>query len=39
MYEHYLRQVIEYLEQDEAFKEKLGSANMDDITVKIKLNH
>lgn len=32
-YDRYLREVIEYLEKDPHFKEKLKNANMDDIKV------
>lgn len=33
-YDRYLREVMEYLEEDPKFKEKLLNANMDDIKVK-----
>lgn len=32
-YDRYLREVIEYLEKDPHFREKLKNANMDDIKV------
>lgn len=35
-YDRYLREVIEYLEKDPHFKEKLKNANMDDIKVQIR---
>lgn len=33
-YDRYLREVIEYLEKDPHFREKLKNANMDDIKVQ-----
>ena len=35
-YDRYLREVIEYLEKDPHFKEKLKNANMDDIKVRLQ---
>lgn len=34
-YDRYLREVIEYLEKDPHFKEKLKNANMEDIKVQL----
>lgn len=34
-YDRYLREVIEYLEKDPHFKEKLKNTNMDDIKVAV----
>lgn len=35
-YDRYLREVIEYLEKDPHFKEKLKNADMDDIKVLLQ---
>lgn len=32
-YDHYLREVIDFLEKDEHFREKLRNTDMDDIKV------
>lgn len=34
-YDHYLREVIDFLEKDEHFREKLRNTDMDDIKVCI----
>lgn len=36
-YDHYLREVIDFLEKDEHFREKLRNTDMDDIKVIIVL--
>lgn len=38
-YDRYLREVIEYLEKDPHFREKLKNANMDDIKVHAPLQN
>lgn len=36
-YDHYLREVIDFLEKDEHFREKLRNTDMDDIKVSVLL--